>query len=81
MLLLCYNIFKTRIKGSDLNHICFRGDSGDQSGALNGTNGGEFSDTEPETEPEDDQPSGIVSPQVRYMTIIVDKITPINWII
>jgi len=41
-----------------------------ENGTLNGTNGtngnhGDFSDTEPETEPEeeDDQPSGVVSPQ------------------
>ena len=34
----------------------------------NGTNGGEFSDTEPETEPEDDQPSGVTSPQVYVST-------------
>ena len=31
---------------------------------MNGTSNGDFSDTEPESEPEDDQPSGVVYPQV-----------------
>ena len=42
--------------------LVLRGEN-DMNGT-NGTNGGEFSDTEPETEPEDDQPSGVTTPQV-----------------
>ena len=48
--------------------LVLRGEN-DMNGT-NGTNGGEFSDTEPETEPEDDQPSGVTTPQVSLFFFI-----------
>jgi len=51
--------------------LILRGENGilnGTNGTMNGTSNGDFSDTEPESEPEDDQPSGVVYPQEAAVT-------------